>query len=390
MPSGEMADQIGTRRCDLILAWPKDDGAPLDEARFKSRWPESQGIQKVAENLFLVRGVEIGGVKEQGPQAIVSSPNESPARQAEEVLAAARRAGDMRRLVSALTDLGIVLTRERKAQKAVELLEEALSLVGPLGDRALESDVLDNLGMAVMAVSQPQRALELFQQGLGDARIAGDRFAEKMALFHIGLAFSVARDFNLAFSLFDQALTIAREVGDKQHEADLLWQMGIVHSEKGDRDQAVARAQDALSLYRQVGNPQVDWLEGQLQKYRAGQISAPLAGVGLAEPPSASIFGGQIVTSGWTDQGFLPSQSHGTSGPGLLRMAFSAMKSMAHFAGSGFKPAPTSIHQKRLQICSQCEHHTGMRCRICGCFTSVKAWMPHESCPIGKWKGETH
>jgi hypothetical protein len=66
-------------------------------------------------------------------------------------------------------------------------------------------------------------------------------------------------------------------------------------------------------------------------------------------------------------------------------MAFMAMKSMAHFAGSGFKTALAETHQKRLQICGQCPHHTGLRCKLWGCFTSVKAWMPHESCPIGRW-----
>jgi hypothetical protein len=26
-----------------------------------------------------------------------------------------------------------------------------------------------------------------------------------------------------------------------------------------------------------------------------------------------------------------------------------------------------------------------LRCKICGCFTSLKAWLPHERCPIGNW-----
>ena len=74
-----------------------------------------------------------------------------------------------------------------------------------------------------------------------------------------------------------------------------------------------------------------------------------------------------------------------TAGPGLLRMAMSATKAMAGFAGSGFKTAPAETQRQRLQTCAVCEHHTGVRCKICGCFTNVKSRMLHENCPIGKW-----
>jgi hypothetical protein len=66
-------------------------------------------------------------------------------------------------------------------------------------------------------------------------------------------------------------------------------------------------------------------------------------------------------------------------------MALSAAKSMGRFAGSGFKTVPQQTLQRRLQTCATCEHHTGVRCRLCGCFTSAKAPLAHEECPIGKW-----
>jgi hypothetical protein len=66
-------------------------------------------------------------------------------------------------------------------------------------------------------------------------------------------------------------------------------------------------------------------------------------------------------------------------------MAMSATKAMAGFVGSGFKTTSPEVQQKRLQTCAVCEHHTGLRCKICGCFTNVKSRMLHEDCPIGKW-----
>jgi hypothetical protein len=102
--------------------------------------------------------------------------------------------------------------------------------------------------------------------------------------------------------------------------------------------------------------------------------------------------GGAIVASVMSGQQS-PGQPQGpgaakpNSGPGLLRMAMSATKAMATFVGSGMKTTPTEIQAKRSQTCASCEHHTGMRCKICGCFTHVKVKMAHEDCPIGKWPG---
>ena len=66
-------------------------------------------------------------------------------------------------------------------------------------------------------------------------------------------------------------------------------------------------------------------------------------------------------------------------------MAFTAFKSFAKFLGGGLKTLPQAQRDQRLAVCGTCEHHTGVRCRVCGCFTSVKTWLPHERCPIGKW-----
>ena len=88
--------------------------------------------------------------------------------------------------------------------------------------------------------------------------------------------------------------------------------------------------------------------------------------------------GGSVMTA--TQTGTDPS-----SGPGLLRMAVSATKAMMKFIGSGLKTTAPDIQQNRMATCQACEHHTGLRCRICGCFTNVKTRMAHEQCPIGKW-----
>jgi hypothetical protein len=100
-----------------------------------------------------------------------------------------------------------------------------------------------------------------------------------------------------------------------------------------------------------------------------------------------SYLGGAIVASVISGQQS-PGQSQvsqSNSGPGLLRMAMTATKAMANFVGTGMKTTPADLQQRRSQTCATCEHHTGMRCKVCGCFTHVKIKMLHEDCPIGKW-----
>jgi hypothetical protein len=196
------------------------------------------------------------------------------------------------------------------------------------------------------------------------------------------------RDPNRALALFEEALAIARQLGDRQQQANLIWQQGIQHAERGERELAIAKSEEAITLLKLMGRPQAGWYGAQLQKYRMGLVDersgAPDAGAGAGLSPY-SYLGGSVVASVMAGQSAQGEGAAGTGGPGLLRMAISATKAMANFVGSGFKTASPEVQKKRLQVCAVCEHHTGLRCKICGCFTNVKSRMLHEDCPIGKW-----
>jgi tetratricopeptide (TPR) repeat protein len=382
LPNGEAAEQCGERESDLIVAWAEDENALLEESRLAARWPGITRCQKLGKNLFLVSGIAAAGT---GKEAEPTPPQGQPREVAEQLLAAARQKGDRAGEVAALTDLGIVCTREGEGARALQLLEEALTLARQLGDRARESDVWGNLGMASLAGGQLQRALELFEQELAYARETRNPFAEKNALERLGHAYSSLRDSARALTVYDQALALARQVGDRQHEADLLWHLGIQHAELGQPEQAVAKAQAAVDLLQSLGKPKARWFAHHLHRFRTGGAAVGLAGAMETGAAGAQggFGGGTVVTT----MGAVPStQGPGqAAGPGLLRMAVSAAKAMAKFLGSGFKVVPDETYQKRLRTCATCEHHTGVRCRLCGCFTNAKAWLPHEDCPIGKW-----
>jgi hypothetical protein len=84
--------------------------------------------------------------------------------------------------------------------------------------------------------------------------------------------------------------------------------------------------------------------------------------------------------------GSADSRSQGVGGPGVLRMALSATRAMATFLGTGMRATASDLYRDRVAMCRTCAHHAGLRCRVCGCFTSVKARMAHERCPIGRWQ----
>jgi tetratricopeptide (TPR) repeat protein len=373
LPDGTVAEQQGERQTDLLLVWSATEAAILVEERVRSCWPQATALRRLGQQLFLVSGVELPATDTAG-----LPPPGSPQEQAEWLLSAARRAGDRRREASALNDLGVVCTHQGEALRAVTLLQEALALAHELKDLTLEGDVRGNLGLAFLGTGQPRCALQLLEQALAQARAAEDRYAEKVALDHLGTALSALGDSGRALSAYGQALTLARELDDRRHEVDLLWQLATQHADLGGREDALALGQEAIELLRVLDHPHADWFADHLRRYQAGEAAAIPAAAG----PSS----GEQIVGGWTAKS--RAEQGPASGPGLLRMAFTAAKAMVRFVTSGLKVVPTETRAGRLRVCAGCAQHTGMRCRVCGCFTAVKARLPHESCPLGKWPAE--
>ena len=52
--------------------------------------------------------------------------------------------------------------------------------------------------------------------------------------------------------------------------------------------------------------------------------------------------------------------------------------------------ASAELQEKRLDICSTCEHLIKFthQCKKCGCFMKLKVKLKNASCPIGKWSQE--
>lgn len=58
---------------------------------------------------------------------------------------------------------------------------------------------------------------------------------------------------------------------------------------------------------------------------------------------------------------------------------------LTNWVAKGMAFTPPEELTKRQGLCNTCEHFTGHRCQLCGCFTEAKQRMATEKCPIGKW-----
>ena len=212
------------------------------------------------------------------------------------------------------------------------------------------------------------------------AQDAHNVYAEKLVLDRLAMTLTSLHEPAAALPLLSQALEMARGVGDHQQEPRLLWMQAIALAELNRTDQAIAKAEASIAFLRAEEKPEAAWYEAQLERFRsnASALSSP-SPVDMGGP----IYAGAVTTTTATATPHAAGQPR--TGPGLLRMALSATKAMATFIGSGMKPSSVDVQNARLAVCRTCEHHTGLRCRICGCFTNVKVKMTHERCPIGKW-----
>jgi tetratricopeptide (TPR) repeat protein len=383
LPNGASAEQCGNRQTDLVLAWAEDEANPPDDARMRSRFPTSNRLQKIAANLFLVSGVKPAVPKAAPPPVTAQG---CPKAQAEQILAEARQSGNKHAEAAALTDLAAVFLHSKDVPQAVAHLEQAVTLARQIGDRPVEADALGNLGLALLTTGQVPQAQQVLAQTLVYAREAADPVAQKLSLERLGVACSRLRDHAQAFACFEEALTLARRLGDRKHEGELLWYLAIEYAETGQRDQAISQARAAIDVLTQLRRPEAGNLASDLRQYEQQESAAWPVAPGAAGPagPADAFAGGSFVVSASAVPD-TASAGKPTSGPALLRMALSAARAMSHYLASGMKAVPPDTHRRRLEVCTGCDQHTGLRCRVCGCFTNVKAWLPHEDCPLGKW-----
>ena len=307
---------------------------------------------------------------------------------AEAILAAARRPGRATKKRRALTDLGTIQLNEGDPQGAIRSLEQALAIAREIGDTAAKVTSLGNLGMAMLAVRQPGSTREYVHARAGSRpRRDGSLRREVRPGTAGNRRVEPARLQWLAASCLNDALSLTRRLGDRHQEANLLWHLGIQYAELGQREPAIARAEEAVAIFKSLGRPQAASYGAYLQKYRMGLVDESPA-TGSVESIAAGL-------PGWFDgrqrdgEAKPTAETRPTKGDGRSR----ACSAWPCRPPRPWRASPARVSRPRRSIfsdgdcrhCAGCEHHTGVRCKVCGCFTNVKSRLLHENCPIGKW-----
>jgi len=368
LPTGGFAEQAGERLTGMMLIWPAPETANCDEAKLQKRWRTDWLLRKIGTKLFAAMPAQQGFVNTDVVADVLGNPRDG----AEKLLKTARGCGDRRAQALALTDLGIACT-PNETRQAITLLEEAVAIESQWGDLSGENDALSHLGMALGASGEKDRALELLIKAATYAKEVNDRFLEKNTLANQAIILAGMRKYEAALDASQQALALARDIGDRNHEAELLWFQGVQHAELGRRERAASLAQAAIDVHAALRSPHVRWLANHLKQFRPIILRAKSIG-----PPPGGYYTGPTA----------PTQELESESPcnaGWLKTAMSAVRTMEKSAQSGMKTVAPPIYQQRLETCATCPHHTGARCKVCGSFTSTKAWLPHEKCPLDKW-----
>jgi tetratricopeptide (TPR) repeat protein len=386
---GGVAVWCGPQRADLALAWSEAATTPLDEARVRARWPACLAVRRLGPDLYLVDGVmTISSPAAPAPELEPEPeqpPSESPRQSAEAVLTTARQTGDRPRVVTALIDLGLALLLENEGARADAVLTEARAAARSLNDRPREADALSALAQAALAQGRLEQAQDYLGSVLAHARQTADRYTEKLALERLGDVCRAQGAHGRALVCFDTAAGIARTLGDAPHEADLLWQAAVQHAELRQPRRAVAKAREAVVLLQRLGKPQAEWFALHIARYRAGRRQGAPDAADLRAEDAPPDYRGGTIDAALALPPAPAADDYPTAGPGVLHMALTATRAMALFVGSGFQTADPDVVRARRAACAACVHHTGLRCRACGCMTAAKARLLHEDCPAGKW-----
>lgn len=393
-PAGQTVERAGEKRTDLLLVWSAVPAGELSEADVRRLRPTSDEYRRLGRNLFLVGTGESHVSPSQANRARYDEKRQDAGedylaelrrnlgQQAENAVLAARKKRDPVVEAIALTDQGVVLTVHGQVDQALTALEEALAIYRQRGDEAGEQDVLTNLVRPYLTKGRVQDAWDALKWVHARAVRVGDLAAQQTVLVQMAMTAMGQAMLPQAVAYLEQASHITQQRGDGRSESSIAWQAAICHEQLGRTDLARVAAERAIQLGRQFELPMADRYAESLTRFLSG--GAPLsAGTDdqSSDPTRANWLLDEPVHMVLADA----SRDKSPRPASVLQMAFTATRSMAKFAAAGFKSVHRDQRETRLDICHHCEHYTGLRCKVCGCFVSAKTWLRHEACPLDKW-----
>lgn len=241
-----------------------DGTPPSDLATAAAAALEAAGKRALAREAnssarkLLLRAVELEPTLQRRHKAAVAAwrLGDFPAlaSEAEEVLAAAREAGDRSiegRSLNALADLA--MTRDADVDRARELAEEALAVL-PAEDVVGRFDALFLRGWVGWIRGDLGDGKRFVKEALELAREAGRKDLESQAAQQAALIYVARMETDQAAQMVDRACELAEESGSIEARAYAVSSRGRLLSMTGEFDEAEEALEQARALFEEAGN----------------------------------------------------------------------------------------------------------------------------------------
>lgn len=169
-----------------------------------------------------------------------------------------RQAGDLRRELDMLINLGIVSKDMYRFEESLAYYEQAQRIAKKIGDRSGEASLLNNMGRVslvsgdfVNAISCCKKASEL-ALGVNDPLVRG------LAMFNQSEAYWNLGQYQPARIAGEESLKLLRSVGYRLGEADALENLARIEFSLGERQHALELAGEALEIGREIAARRVE------------------------------------------------------------------------------------------------------------------------------------
>ncbi len=141
--------------------------------------------------------------------------SDEAAARAGEMMAVARRVGDIAESARAATLLGMEMFRRGDLERAMPLFEGALANARAADDKMLIGNALVNLGQVVRQSGEAERAEDLYRQGLAEFENDGDLWGIAYAANNVAYLLREKGEHEQAVRMSSQAVRLLTGLGDR-------------------------------------------------------------------------------------------------------------------------------------------------------------------------------
>ena len=169
-----------------------------------------------------------------------------------------RSAGDIRRELDMLINLGVISKDMYLFTEALSCYEQAQKIAKRIGDRTGEATLLNNMGRASLVSGDFVGAIQYCTEAASVAEEVNDTTTQGLAAFNQGDAYRNLGQYQFARDAMNKALGFLQTAGYRRGEADALEYLARIEYSLGNMEQAFSAADRALVIAREIDSKSVE------------------------------------------------------------------------------------------------------------------------------------